>query len=162
LSSRKVTTNIINKSIDEAKPWGGQAKHEFCAMLKKYTELEGVKFKSADRPSEEDANGAFKQEIEFHTNKKLSEHKHTKKFEQRHEDCDPQSMFENMLALLEKKSSTKKMPVRKFFNNTFGTILNDALFALKKKQSKEPENMEIFNKKGSIKFVAMYLLENLP
>ena len=54
------------------------------------------------------------------------------------------------------------MPVRKFFNNTFGTVLNDAIFALKKKQSKEPENLEIFTKKGSIRFVALYLLENLP
>lgn len=71
-------------------------------------------------------------------------------------------MFEGMIKLLEKKSKQKKMPVRKFFNNTFGTILNDALFALKKKQSKEPENIEIFTKKGSIKFVALYLLENLP
>jgi hypothetical protein len=71
-------------------------------------------------------------------------------------------MFDEMLELIEKKSSQKKMPVRKFFNNTFGTILNDALFALKKKQSKEPENLEIFSKKGSIKFVALYLLENLP
>lgn len=52
--------------------------------------------------------------------------------------------------------------MRKFFNNTFGTILNDALFALKKKQSKEPENTEIFTKKGSIKFVAFYIMENLP
>ena len=42
-------------------------------------------------------------------------------------------MFESMLNMLEKKKSQKKMPVRKFFNNTFGTILNDALFALKKK-----------------------------
>jgi hypothetical protein len=71
-------------------------------------------------------------------------------------------MFEGMLELLETKGSHKKMPVRKFFNNTFGTILNDALFALKKKQSKEPENLEIFTKKGSIKFVAMYIMENLP
>jgi hypothetical protein len=71
-------------------------------------------------------------------------------------------MFQNMLELLEKKETHRKMPVRKFFNNTFGTILNDALFALKKKQSKEPENEEICTKKGSIKFVAIYLLENLP
>jgi hypothetical protein len=70
-------------------------------------------------------------------------------------------MFEGMLKHLEKKK-LKKMPVRKFFNNTFGTILNDALFALKKKQTKEPENLEIFTKKGSTKFVSMYLLENLP
>ena len=148
---------------DETKPWGEEAKHAFCQMLKKHTELEAVKFKSAKRPgSEEKANAEFKNEIEFYTNKKLTEHKLSKKFEQRHLDCDPQHMFESILQLLEKKKNQKKMPVRKFFNNTVGTILNDALFALKKKQSKEPENLEIFAKKGSIKFVAMYLLENLP
>lgn len=71
-------------------------------------------------------------------------------------------MFENMLSLLETKDSQRRMPVRKFFNNTFGTILNDAIFALKKKQSKELDNEYLFTKKGSIQFVAMYLLENLP
>lgn len=71
-------------------------------------------------------------------------------------------MFDNLLDLIEKKDKSKKMPVRKFFNNTFGTLLNDAIFALKKKQSKDPENMDIFTKKGSIRFVALYLLENLP
>lgn len=66
------------------------------------------------------------------------------------------------MKLIENKDNHKKMPVRKFFNNTFGTLINDALFALKKKQSKEPANEVIFTKKGSIKFVALYLLENLP
>ena len=42
-------------------------------------------------------------------------------------------MFENLLGLIENKDKSKKMPVRKFFNNTFGTLLNDAIFALKKK-----------------------------
>lgn len=54
------------------------------------------------------------------------------------------------------------MPVRKFFNNTFGRLLNDALYALEKKQEKEPDNEEIFTKNASIAFVAKYLLENLP
>ena len=54
------------------------------------------------------------------------------------------------------------MPVRKFFNNTFGTILNDAIFALKKRQSKEGDKEELFTKKGQIKYVALYLLDNLP
>jgi len=54
------------------------------------------------------------------------------------------------------------MPVRKFFNNTFGTILNDAIFALLKKQSKEPQNQEIFTVQGQVKFVALYLQENMP
>lgn len=71
-------------------------------------------------------------------------------------------MFENILALIEDKESQKRMPVRKFFYNTFGTILNDAIFALKKKQSKEQDNQQLFTKKGSVKFVAMYLLDNLP
>jgi hypothetical protein len=71
-------------------------------------------------------------------------------------------MFENILTLIENKEQQKRMPVRKFFNNTFGTILNDAIFALKKKQSKEKDNLPIFTTKGSVKFVAMYLLENLP
>lgn len=66
------------------------------------------------------------------------------------------------MELIEKKDNIKKMPVRKFYNNTFGTLLNDAIFALKKKQSKEPENEELFTKKGSVKFVALYLMENLP
>ena len=42
-------------------------------------------------------------------------------------------MFESILNLIENKDLQKKMPVRKFFNNTFGTIINDAIFALKKK-----------------------------
>ena len=49
-------------------------------------------------------------------------------------------MFQNMLDLVEAKTSAGNMPVRKFYNNTFGTVLNDALFALQKKKSKEPEN----------------------
>lgn len=51
---------------------------------------------------------------------------------------DSERMFESILGLVETREQQKKMPVRKFFNNTFGTLLNDAIFALKKKQSKEP------------------------
>ncbi|TNV84357.1 hypothetical protein FGO68_gene9394 [Halteria grandinella] len=164
-------------SENEAKPWTKEAKQAFSQMLKGHTELQSVIFKSPfskssakegkgsgdDEPaSSTDPHREFRHEIEFYTNKKLQSHKHHKKFLKRHHDCDPQSMFEGMLELLEAKDSHKKMPVRKFFNNTFGTILNDALFALKKKQSKEPENVEIFTKKGSIKFVALYIMENLP
>lgn len=41
-----------------------------------------------------------------------------------------------MLEYLEKKDKNQKMPVRKFYNNTFGQILNDAIFALQKRQKK--------------------------
>ncbi len=130
-------------------------------MLKTCTELQTVKYKGVRVECEGGNYNDFKHEIEFYTNKKEHEHKQGKKYEHRQHDCEPESMFEGMLKHLE-QNETKKMPVRKFFNNTFGTILNDALFALKKKQMKEPENLEIFTKKGSTKFVSLYLLENLP
>lgn len=53
------------------------------------------------------------------------------------------------------------MPVRKFFNNTFGTLLNDAIFALMKKQNKS-KNPQILTMQGSIRFVAQYLQDHLP
>lgn len=62
-------------------------------------------------------------------------------------------MFENLIKLIEDKDEHKKMPVRKFFNNTFGTLLNDAIFELIKKQRKSTNN-SILTMQGSIKFVA--------
>lgn len=56
-----------------------------------------------------------------------------KRFQKRQEECNNEVMFENVLKLVENLDLQKKMPVRKFFNNTFGTLLNDAIFALKKK-----------------------------
>ena len=70
-------------------------------------------------------------------------------------------MFENLLKLIEEKEDHEKMPVRKFFNNTFNTILNDAIFALMKKQQKSKSNA-IFTMQGSVKFVAQYLVDHLP
>lgn len=46
------------------------------------------------------------------------------------------------------------MPVRKFYNNTFSTLLNRAMFTLTKKQSQQPNNPEFFTTQGMIKFVA--------
>ena len=54
------------------------------------------------------------------------------------------------------------MPVRKFYNNTFGTLLNRAIFALYKKQSQTPKNPELFTCEGMIKFVAFQLLDQPP
>lgn len=98
-------------------------------MIRDYTELETVKFECVS----EEMHADFKQEIEFYTRKKLSKHKKEKHFAKRQDSCNQDNMFDNLLELIEKKSKHKKMPVRKFFNNTFGTLLNDAIFALKKK-----------------------------
>jgi len=63
-------------------------------------------------------------------------------------------MFEQLLKSVEDKDHNKNMPVRMFYRNTFADSVNDAIFALKKKQSKEKENREIFTCEGSVKFVA--------
>jgi len=48
----------------------------------------------------------------------------------------------------------RDMPVRKFYNNTFSTLLNRAIFALNKKQEQHPNDPELFTTQGMIKFVA--------
>jgi len=45
-------------------------------------------------------------------------------------------MFENLQNLIENNDEmAAEMPVRKFYNNTFSTLLNRAIFALIKKQT---------------------------
>ena len=73
-------------------------------------------------------------------------------------------MFGNLQELIEEDAdeAAARMPVRKFYNNTFNALLNRAMFALTKKQEKNPDNMEYFTTEGMIKFVAFQLLEGLP
>ena len=67
-----------------------------------------------------------------------------------------------MLKNIEDKKENCKMPVRKFFDNTFGNLLNDALFKLQKRQAREPDNDELFTTQGMIKTVAFHIADNLP
>ena len=64
----------------------------------------------------------------------------------------------------EDNNSFKKYPVKRYLRNTFDNLLNDAIFALKKKQHKNPQDTDLFTKEGSCRFVALYLLDinNLP
>ena len=54
------------------------------------------------------------------------------------------------------------MPVRNFFKNTFGHLLNDATFLLKKRQEKAKgkEAAQLYSTQGMVKFVANYLIDN--
>lgn len=54
------------------------------------------------------------------------------------------------------------MPVRKFYKNTFGDLLNRAIFELTKKQGQTPDDNELFTTEGMIKFVAFQLLDAPP
>lgn len=83
-------------------------------MVKDHTELETIKFKSPFKVTRENEDGEkekfdphteFRHEIDFYTHKKHHDHKADKKFKKRQQGCDPEHMFEDMLKLLEKKSS---------------------------------------------------------
>ncbi len=68
---------------------------------------------------------------------KCKEKKREEKYEETMKGCEPDAMFADMQDLLEKEDeeSMVNMPVRKFYNNTFNTLLNRAIFALTKKQT---------------------------
>ena len=72
--------------------------------------------------------------MEFFVKKIKKDQKSVEEFDERLESCSNDHMFKNLLKLIEDPNDHEKMPVRKFFNNTFGTLLNDAIFALMKKQ----------------------------
>ena len=72
-------------------------------------------------------------------------------------------MFEKLQELIESNDGdVHKMPVRKFYNNTFGTLLNRAIFELIKSQQQHPDNMEYFTTEGMIRIVAQTLLSDPP
>ena len=107
-----LTLNLIFP--DETQPWTDKGKHNFCQMVKDHTELETIKFKSPFKVTRENEDGEkekfdphteFRHEIDFYTHKKHHDHKADKKFKKRQQGCEPEHMFEDMLKLLEKKSS---------------------------------------------------------
>ena len=102
-------------------------------MLKQNKCLEKVKFAPHDKNDATQGHYLFKKEVDFFVKKIKSAHKSEAEFEQRIESCSNNYMVEQMLKIIEDKDEHKKMPVRKFFQNTFGTLLNDAIFQLTKK-----------------------------
>ena len=102
--------------------------------MKTYTNLIKVKFEPADKKDDSEGHKLFKKEIEMFVQKIKKEHRSEDDMAERILSCSNDHMFENLLKLIEEKEDHEKMPVRKFFNNTFGTLLNDAIFALMKKQ----------------------------
>ena len=53
------------------------------------------------------------------------------------------------------------MPVKKYFMNTFGEILNEAMYELQWKQYKYPEQEDLFTVEGGIKLIADFILQDL-
>lgn len=103
--------------------------------------LKKVKFDPADKKDpEHEGHKYFKKEIDFFVSKIKHSHRCVEEMHERMDQCHADHMFKNLLKMIEDKEEHEKMPVRKFFNNTFGTLLNDAIFALMKKQVKSKSN----------------------
>lgn len=105
-------------------------------MLRNHKMLSKVKFEAANKKADHQGHKLFKKEIDFLVSKIKRTHKQSEELEERRDECSSDHMFKNLLKMIEDKDEHQKMPVRKFFNNTFGTLLNDAIFALMKKQNK--------------------------
>ena len=129
-------------------PWSDESKSEFVKMVMGHKNLIKVKF---DCQSDDD--DSFKHEIDFYVNKIKKSHKQANDIDNRKESCTNEHLFSDLLKMIEDKDDHEKMPVRKFFNNTFDTLINDAIFNLMKRQSKSKNN-QIRTMQGSIKFVA--------
>jgi len=130
----------VNRTLEKVKfqecpecRWEEDSKAMFVEMLKTCgTNLTKAKFVPHDKNDDTQGHNIFKKEVEFSLKKTKGRHKSVKDFEERIESCSTTYMVEQMLKLVEDKDEHKKMPVRKFFNNTFSVLLNDALFQLSK------------------------------
>ena len=134
----KANKNIEKLKFQECKDlnlsWDDEAKASFIENLKTCKNLTKVKFEGRENTSEnDDGHKMFKKEVEFLMKKNKREKKCEEDREDRIASCSNDEMFENILKLVENKEDHQKMPVRKFFSNTFGSLLNDAIFALMKK-----------------------------
>ena len=129
--------NKLKFQEEEENPWSEQSKDAFLKLLKVNKWLTKVKFEPANKKDPvHEGHKLFKKEIEFFIKKIKKEQKKDEKMEERMESCADDHLFDHLLKLIEDKDEHEKMPVRKFFNNTFGTLLNDAIFDLMKKRQK--------------------------
>ena len=161
---------FIEETSDHQKYWTEKGTQSFCRMLKNFTCLKKVKITSNRDTSQDnelkEKHELFIQEIAFYTSIKTKEVNKQKEYQKILDGCGSDKLFENVLKCFEDKANNNKMPVRKFFNNTFGILINNALFKLQKEQQKlmgkESENEELFKCSGMIKKVAFHMLDELP
>lgn len=136
----------------------------FCDTLKTQTKLKKVKATFQGNNYKCDEAKEFLEGIAFYTEQKKKRKDKEEGFEDRMRSTNQEEMFQQMLDYLEKKEKHQKMPVRKYYNNIFKEVLNDAIFQLKKAQDKatgeQAEQLQYHT--GQIKFVADFIWQNLP
>lgn len=141
---------VFEETSHPQKNWTSLGRKMFTQMLQHCTQLKKVKANNrrALNEEEEAAGKVFKHEIDYYTQMKSGYKKKEKDSKARHESSNPSQMFDHLLKMLESKDKNSNMPVRKFFQNTFENRLNDAIFDLKRAQSKEHESKVLFTCEG--------------
>jgi hypothetical protein len=61
-----------------------------------------------------------------------------------------------------KPEKNSVVSVRSYLNKTIGELLNNALYELEIRREREQDKPEYFTAKGSIQYVAQFLLDNKP
>ena len=146
---------------DPQKLWTNRGRSALTQMLRKHTKLTKVRlFKDKKKMTADDK--LFQDEVNFYTDMKAAQQKEKKEYQKKLDSCDNTQMFEKLLKLVEDPDSNQKMPVRRFYDNTFKQSLNRAIFQLKKEQMKNPDVEEYFTCEGMVKCVAFYMQEDLP
>ena len=123
---------FMQETKDHQKYWETEARTAFTELLRQGTKIKFVNMVFTREDLEE--NQTFQSQVNFYTKMKAQRQQKMENYSKIKHSCDPDSMFSDLQELIDKNEEKAcEMPVRKFYNNTFGTLLNRAKFALKKK-----------------------------
>ncbi len=151
----------FQETSDPQKLWTSLGRGAFSEMMKDCTKLKRVNIKFQRENLEDDQ--VFEKEVRFYSKNKSKHQAKLDEYKKVLRSCDPSQMFENLSKMIENnENQSAEMPVRKFYNNTFNTLLNRAIFALIKKQQQNPTETQYFTTEGMVKFVAFQLLDSPP
>jgi len=144
LSQELGDTNLLKIEFEEdsSKPFSSKTKNKFIECSEEFPTI--IKWKDDT--------------IQYYNKQKKKDAKENKSV-----DNDPIFSFLNKVSSEWKlKKGPHKIAIQKYFKNTFGDLLNDAMYELSRKQENSHEKDEYFSVEESCSFVGEFLLENLP
>jgi len=148
LTDELINTNLEKIEFEESK------EHPFSERVKEAFIEKSEEFRTVVKCKGEG--------MEYYNDQKKDEEKGYSKYKKRNLVLAQKSLVKEVVKNLEQKKNPQKIAIRKYFKNTFGDLLNDAMYELTRKQEKFPDQEEFFSVQGSASFVAHFLLSNLP
>lgn len=156
LSHELLNTNLIKLAFEEdpEKPFTDKVRDKFIEAFKAGIDnSEDFTIQVIDCKDER---------IQYYSRERKDQIKDLKKFKKRNKALTQKSLVDMIIKCVEGKRKPNKIAIKKYFKNTFGDLLNDAMYELSRKQEKFPDNDEYFTVEGSCVFVGEFLLEHLP